>query len=173
MKPGDIIFWEATYYNPNVKQQKHLITHVEIYIGPEDQTIGARWQTGVVQLFDTYKFVSKSYDTHRYYYRSLDPWLRGECVSHCKEHPWARMDNIKKSKNSIFQIGEEDFVADAEELYEENKLKAEELLSKDKFYVSTDSPVQNYLDDMGYTKVTYSDLTKLKDKNNIIIWSQN
>jgi len=30
MKPGDLIFWEATYYNPNVKQQKHLCTHIEI-----------------------------------------------------------------------------------------------------------------------------------------------
>mmetsp|Transcript_115749 Transcript_115749/g.248735 ORF Transcript_115749/g.248735 Transcript_115749/m.248735 type:complete len:86 (+) Transcript_115749:533-790(+) len=84
-------------------------------MGPGEQSIGARWQKGVIQLFDTYKFKTTSYDIHKYYYKSLNPWLRGQCVSHCKEHPWVRMDNVKKSKNSIFYIGEEDFVADAEQ----------------------------------------------------------
>jgi len=45
--------------------------------------------------------------------------LRGECTSHCKDHPWSRLDTVKKSKNSIFYIDEMDYVADADDLDDE------------------------------------------------------
>ena len=53
-----------------------------------EQTIGARIAKGVIQQFDTYQFVSKSYYDIKYYFRSLDTWLDGVCRSFCKEHPW-------------------------------------------------------------------------------------
>lgn len=57
------------------------MVHVEIFIGGPtgEQTIGARWTKGVVQVFDTYKFVSKSYYDIKYYYKSIDTWLSGIC----------------------------------------------------------------------------------------------
>ena len=49
LKPGDLIFYEATYYNPEkAKNQKLNIVHVEMfYPGKTGQgTIGSRWQKG-------------------------------------------------------------------------------------------------------------------------------
>ena len=45
MKPGDLIFYSATYYNPKSKKQKHDMVHVEVFTGGEtgEQSIGARW----------------------------------------------------------------------------------------------------------------------------------
>jgi len=81
------------------------MVHVEIYVGPDEQCIGARWQRGVCQLFESYKFVSKSYYDMKYYYKSIDTWLLGICKSHCIEHPW--IDDRKErwlpnSNKSIF-----------------------------------------------------------------------
>ncbi len=57
------------------------MVHVEIFMGGEtgEQSIGARWQRGVVQLFDSYKFESKSYYNIKFHYKSLEPWLEGKC----------------------------------------------------------------------------------------------
>ncbi|KAL4441343.1 hypothetical protein ABPG74_013638 [Tetrahymena malaccensis] len=90
MKPGDLIFYSATYYNEKLKPFPHKMVHVEVFTGGEtgEQTIGARWQKGFVQYHDSYKFVSKNYYDIQFYYRSLDPWLDGICQSCCKEHPW-------------------------------------------------------------------------------------
>jgi hypothetical protein len=62
-----------------VKKQRHDLTHVEIMLGDGEKTIGARWNNGKVQFFDSYKFVSKSYHSQIYTIKSLDPWLRGIC----------------------------------------------------------------------------------------------
>jgi len=35
--------------------------HVEVYVGPGNRTIAARWQKGVVQEFDDFHFVSEKY----------------------------------------------------------------------------------------------------------------
>jgi hypothetical protein len=50
MKPGDLIFCSGTYFNTNLRAQKHDMVHVEIYTGGEtgEQSIGARWQKGVI-----------------------------------------------------------------------------------------------------------------------------
>ena len=44
-----------------MKKQPHNITHVEILLGEGEKTIGARWNNGKVQEFESYKFDSKSY----------------------------------------------------------------------------------------------------------------
>jgi len=35
MKPGDLVFYSGIYYNPNARQQKHHMVHVEIFLGGE------------------------------------------------------------------------------------------------------------------------------------------
>ena len=118
MKPGDLVFISATYYNPKgayiklmqinvrlsscyflAKKQRHDIVHVEIWVGDGEKTLGARWQKGVyehsmlrlssqlilctlfnrVEIHDSYKFVSKSYHSMKFHFRSIDTWLAGEC----------------------------------------------------------------------------------------------
>eukprot|EP00360_Condylostoma_magnum_P000164 CAMPEP_0168313310 /NCGR_PEP_ID=MMETSP0210-20121227/1143_1 /TAXON_ID=40633 /ORGANISM="Condylostoma magnum, Strain COL2" /LENGTH=48 /DNA_ID= /DNA_START= /DNA_END= /DNA_ORIENTATION= len=37
MKPGDLIFYSATYYNPDRKIHAHNMTHVEIFLGEESE----------------------------------------------------------------------------------------------------------------------------------------
>lgn len=48
LKPGDLIFYEGTYYSKTSKPQKHNNVHVEIFLGGEtgEATIGARYQRG-------------------------------------------------------------------------------------------------------------------------------
>ncbi|UJR27304.1 hypothetical protein I4U23_008599 [Adineta vaga] len=102
VQPGDLVFISATYYNPKMKKQRHDLTHVEIMLGDGEKTIGARWNDGKVQFFDSYKFVSKSYHSQVYTIKSLDPWLKGICKSCCAEHPWRQRRRMKVNKNSIF-----------------------------------------------------------------------
>jgi hypothetical protein len=57
------------------------MVHVEVMLGDgSEKCIGARWNNGKVQLFDSYKFESKSYHTTVYYFKSLEPWLLGQCI---------------------------------------------------------------------------------------------
>ena len=83
------------------------MVHVEIWTGGEtgEQSIGARWQRGVVQYFDSYKFNSTSYHSMKYHFKSIDTWLEGICKSHCKEHAWSS-SNLQwaPGKNSIFKM---------------------------------------------------------------------
>lgn len=55
------------------------MTHVEIWAGEGEKTIGARWNNGKVQLWDSYKFLAKSYHSETYHFKSIDTWLRGIC----------------------------------------------------------------------------------------------
>jgi hypothetical protein len=72
------------------KPQKHNNVHVEIFLGGEtgESTIGARFQRGVVSIFPSYKFDSKSWDLVRVHYRSIEAWLDGQCKSYCPDHTW-------------------------------------------------------------------------------------
>ena len=83
------------------------MVHVEIWTGGEtgEQSIGARWQRGQVQYFDSYKFNSTSYHTMKYHFKSIDTWLEGICKSHCAEHVWSS-SNLQwaPGKNSIFKM---------------------------------------------------------------------
>eukprot|EP00949_MAST-11_sp_MAST-11-sp1_P003145 g3145.t1 len=83
LKPGDLIFWEATYFSEKARKQRLSLVHVEVFTGkgPHGEgTIGARWQKGHVQHFDTFRFESKSYHSIKYHFRSIeDTWLDGIC----------------------------------------------------------------------------------------------
>jgi len=61
------------------KKQRHNMTHVEIWAGEGEKTIGARWNNGKVTLFDSYKFLAKSYHSETYHFKSIDTWLQGIC----------------------------------------------------------------------------------------------
>jgi len=63
----------------SVKKQKHNLTHVEIWLGDGPRTIGARWQKGRVQAFDSYRFNATSYHSPIYIFKSIDTWLMGIC----------------------------------------------------------------------------------------------
>ena len=45
MKPGDLVFYSAIYFNKKSRAQKHNMVHVEVFTGGETgtQSIGARW----------------------------------------------------------------------------------------------------------------------------------
>lgn len=78
---------------------------MEIFIGGEtgEQTIAAREQRGVVQVFDTYKFESSNYHSIIYRFKSIDTWLKGIHCSFCKDHLWHEEVNLK-NKFSLFNI---------------------------------------------------------------------
>ena len=83
------------------------MVHVEVFTGGEtgEQSIGARWQKGVIKYFDSYKFESTAYHSIQFHYKSLDTWLEGICKSHCEEHSW-NSSNLQwaPGKNSIFGV---------------------------------------------------------------------
>ena len=78
------------------------MVHVEIWLGDENKTLGARWQKGVVEIHNSYRYVSKSYHSMKYHFHSIDTWLNGVCESHCAEHPWKRNKRTLPGKKSIF-----------------------------------------------------------------------
>lgn len=95
LKPGDVIFWSATYDNPERKPHKHDLVHVEVFLGGE-ATIGSRFEgpglikgTPGVYMFDTYKsFTGHQAHNYKLHFRSIDAWLDGICVNHCKTCSW-------------------------------------------------------------------------------------
>ena len=117
MKPGDLVFYSAIYYKKKLKRQKHDMVHVEIFMGGEtgEQSIGARWQKGVVQLFDSFKFESTSYHSIQFHYKSIDTWLEGICRSWCSQHSWQSSTLLwAPNKKSVFTDEEEYTEADLE-----------------------------------------------------------
>jgi hypothetical protein len=62
------------------KPQLHDMVHVEIWLGDGEKTLGARRQSGVVEVHESYNFVSKSYGDMKFYFKSIDTWLQGVCV---------------------------------------------------------------------------------------------
>uniref|UniRef100_H3BGW2 NlpC/P60 domain-containing protein n=1 Tax=Latimeria chalumnae TaxID=7897 RepID=H3BGW2_LATCH len=79
MKPGDLVFISGTYFSPKRKRQIHDMVHVEIWLGDGERSLGARWQQGKVQAFQSYKFVSTSYGEMKYHFKSIETWLQGIC----------------------------------------------------------------------------------------------
>ena len=107
LKPGDLIFYTATYNSAKSRKQRLKLVHVEVFTGkgPNGQgTIGARWQKGVVQPFDSYKFESTSYHSIEFHYRSIDPWLDGMCKpASCHGGWWIdERQNMAVNKYSMF-----------------------------------------------------------------------
>jgi hypothetical protein len=114
--PGDLIFIQGRYHDSSKTRPKHDIVHVEIYVGgqtgkgslglfvksrhwrgegrpailqranQERTRAGARDKHGAVDIFDDFRFESKSYDVVEYHFRSIDTWLGGVCRSWCSAH---------------------------------------------------------------------------------------
>eukprot|EP00058_Branchiostoma_floridae_P028503 XP_002613994.1 hypothetical protein BRAFLDRAFT_67425 [Branchiostoma floridae] len=105
MRPGDLVFVSGIYYNPKSKKQRHNMVHVEIWAGEGEKVVGARWQRGKVQMFDSYRFQSKSYHSMQYHFRSIDTWLQGICKSYCPDHPWTRSSFVP-TQRSVFAVEE-------------------------------------------------------------------
>jgi hypothetical protein len=120
LKPGDLIFYSATYNSEKARKQRLKLVHVEVFTGkgPNGEgTIGARWQKGVVQSFDSYKFESKNYHSIEFHYRSIDPWLNGICKPAPAHSGWWVNENrnIALNKYSMFNADndtEEDWCDD-------------------------------------------------------------
>ena len=92
MKPGDLIFYRAKFYNPKKsKAQKHDMVHVEVYLGDKDYkyaTIGSRQIEAKVAYHDDYRFNSKYYKVYKHHFKSIDTWLDGTLKSFCKNCSW-------------------------------------------------------------------------------------
>ena len=105
LKEGDLIFYEAAYYNPEkAKKQRLDLVHVEMfYPGKTGRgTIGSRWQKGRVQEFDSYEFTSKNYHSVKHHFRSIDRWLDGECTPSHDFWPVNNISNMATNKYSMF-----------------------------------------------------------------------
>lgn len=118
LEVGDLIFYEAIYYKEkNWKSQPHNLVHVEIYLGGSntpERTIAARDRFGVVEYNDTYQFTSENYYDIKYYFRSINTWLRGIHKSFCSEHKWH--DELLDNKPNKFSL----FNCDAQEQEDKN-----------------------------------------------------
>lgn len=112
MQPGDLIFYSGIFYpDKHQKPQIHNMTHVEIYLGEGEKTIGSRESDGTVDIFDTFQFSSERYFNIKYHFKSIDTWLKGIHKSFCPEHKWH--DNsyslIEREKVNKFSAFYEDY----------------------------------------------------------------
>ena len=145
LQPGDLIFYEATYYpHMRFRKQIHRLVHVEIFVGGPtgEQSIGARWSKGVVQLHDCYKFVSTNYFDIKYHFRSIDTWLDGICKSYFPKSSFGHTLELDCNKNSLF--------VDADEL-EEGELDLPpftQTVDRLAFVCEEARPVEKYLADL-------------------------
>ena len=120
LKPGDLIFWSATYNDSSKKPRKHDMVHVEIWLGGEsgEATLGSRSTdpesfkgVAIHQSYKSYAENCTASHGHKLHFRSIDTWLDGVCVSHCKECTWAErpsMLHAKSAKYSLFATDESD-----------------------------------------------------------------
>ncbi|CAI8024141.1 Protein polyglycylase TTLL10 [Geodia barretti] len=115
MRPGDLVFVSGTYFNEQRKQQRHGMVHVEIWLGDGEKTVGARWQKGRVEIHESYQFVSKSYHSMQYHFRSIDTWLNGICRSYCPEHEWEVAHQFTPGKYSIFSTEQDESCGEEDE----------------------------------------------------------
>lgn len=81
------------------------LVHVEVFIGGGscgEATIGSRYEgceTVGVSVHDSYKsFGGHGAFGHAVVCRSIETWLEGCCVSHCKECSWGEMSKCSKSR---------------------------------------------------------------------------
>ncbi|EFJ50252.1 hypothetical protein VOLCADRAFT_116960 [Volvox carteri f. nagariensis] len=86
LKPGDLVFYSGTYYDPGSRRHAFDMTHVEIFVGGHsgEATIGSRERYKWVMQYDSYRFKSQRWKLHSYHFCSIDSWLDGLCVP---QHP--------------------------------------------------------------------------------------
>ena len=104
MQPGDLIFYSGIFYpDKNLKPQIHNMTHVEIFLGEGEKTIGSRYRgsDGTVDIFDTFQFMSERYYNIKYHFKSIDTWLKGIHKSFCPEHKWHEADLLLLDKDKV------------------------------------------------------------------------
>jgi hypothetical protein len=118
MQPGDLIFYSGIFYpDKNMKSQIHNMTHVEIYLGEGEKTIGSRESDGTVEIFDTFQFMSEKYYNIKYHFKSIDTWLKGIHKSFCPEHKWheAETNLISRDKVNKFSAFYEEYQEEEQE----------------------------------------------------------
>lgn len=112
LQPGDLIFYSGIFYpDRNLKRQPHSMTHVEIFLGEGEKTIGSRDSRGVVEIFDTFQFSSENYFNIQYHFKSIDTWLQGIHKSFCKYHKWYVNQSTYcdyKNPYSVFYEGDQE-----------------------------------------------------------------
>jgi hypothetical protein len=92
------------------------MVHVEIFLGGEtgEETIGARYQRGTIQIFPSYLFESKLWKLKQLHFCSIETWLDGQCRSVCPEHQWLDSSTAllaSAGSRSIFYDSEDDISA--------------------------------------------------------------
>ena len=113
MKPGDLIFYSSPKEKFKKKPRIHNMTHVEIFLGDGEKSLGSRNKTSTVKIFDSYKFKSEKYKHIEYHFKSIDTWLKGIHKSFCNEHKWHEgkillLDKENVNKYSAFYEGNSD-----------------------------------------------------------------
>ncbi|GLI61863.1 hypothetical protein VaNZ11_004371, partial [Volvox africanus] len=81
LKPGDLIFYSGTYYEPGSRRHAFDMTHVEIFVGGSsgEATIGSRERYKWVMQYDNYRFESQRWKILACHFCSIDTWLDGLC----------------------------------------------------------------------------------------------
>ena len=99
LRPGDLIFYAADYRDPEKAPKRHNMAHIEIYLGPGERCIGSRsacWsyedrsrcretskvsgvQLSGVQIYESFRCISRKWFRPRHVFVSLDQWLDGQC----------------------------------------------------------------------------------------------
>jgi len=118
LKKGDLIFYRARFYpDMQMKKQIHNMVHVEIYSGEGQKTIGSR-HDGFVKIHNSFQFTSNRYYNIKYYFKSIDTWLKGIHKSFCLRHKWYTDQviniNTKLTKYSAFYNAQEKMDDDKE-----------------------------------------------------------
>ena len=119
MQPGDLIFYSGIFYpDKKMRPQIHNMTHVEIFLGEGEKTIGSRDSDGTVDIFDTFQFMSEKYYNIKYHFKSIDTWLRGIHKSFCSEHKWHEADFklLDKDKVNKYSAFYDEFEQEQEEI---------------------------------------------------------
>lgn len=116
LKPGDLVFYASDIkVGSGLKPQLHDMVHVEVFTGGAsgEETVGSLphtcWRTKGkcgVQRFSSYKCEETAkWKLKRYWFCSIDTWLRGVCQSHCQEHDWREAAMCDKGcAGSVFAL---------------------------------------------------------------------
>ena len=113
MQPGDLIFYSSKKEGLKKKPRIHNMTHVEIFLGEGEKSLGSRNKKSTVKIFESYKFKGEKYQHIEYHFKSIDTWLKGIHKSFCNEHKWHEgkillLDEEKVNKYSAFYEGDKE-----------------------------------------------------------------
>ena len=168
LKPGDLIFYTATYNSEKARKQRLRLVHVEVFTGTGadgEGSIGARWQKGHVKYFESHKFESKSYHSIEFHYRSIEPWLNGMCSVAPNHIGWWVDQNVNRAVNkySMFHADSKDLNEfcdqDAGDVDDENGLPMVRATRK-QFYVGKSNGykmIQNCLINRGWSQIPFDE----------------